>query len=318
MKRLTWRWFYCLVFASTIAHAADFDAMYIFGDSLSDNGNDLILTKLIGLNPAIPPSISPNRTYFEGRFSNGLISFEYLWRFLKQSDDARVTPSLATGLPKRKGAINFAFGGATSALLATTPEGVLVPGLLGQVEIFRVGLLGRKPPTRALFAIWIGSNDYVTAAPNPPATVVRNIKMSIQRLYRLGGRHFLVLNLPDLGLIPAAQAQGIAAALSEVSRVHNALLAQAIAELSSTLPRIEITSINVFALAQGVMGSTITAFPALETLVPNSSACLVLNPASCPDVPLTLTQPFFYWDAEHPTTYIHSILGTAMFDALSE
>ncbi len=78
---------------------------------------------------------------------------------------------------------------------------------------------------------------------------------------------------------------------------------------------INIISIDVFSLGQSLLGSTITAIPALETLVPGSSSCLLLNPATCPDVPLALTLPFFYWDIEHPTTYIHGILGRAMYDA---
>jgi phospholipase/lecithinase/hemolysin len=307
----------CSIFAVTAsAQTARFNAMYVFGDSLSDTGNDLILTKLIGLNPAVPPSESPHRTYYEGRFSNGPISFEYLWRLIKQNDQARVSPSLVYAQPGRNRAISYAFGGATSAYFATTPDGVPVTGLLSQVEAFRFGLLGRKPGQRALLAIWIGSNDYVTTTPNPPDEVVRNIKRAIKRLYQIGGRHFVVLNLPDLGLIPAAQAQGLGPVLSAVSRIHNALLAQAIAELSTTLPGIHITSIDVFTLGQSLLGSTITAIPALETLVPNSSSCLLLNPATCPDVPLALTHPFFYWDLEHPTTYIHGILGRAMYDAL--
>jgi phospholipase/lecithinase/hemolysin len=92
----------CSVFAVTAsAQTVRFDALYVFGDSLSDTGNDLILTKLIGLNPAVPPSESPHRTYYEGRFSNGPISFEYLWRLIKQNDQARVSPSFLRPLPGR-------------------------------------------------------------------------------------------------------------------------------------------------------------------------------------------------------------------------
>src|SRR6187551_100549 len=61
------------------ASAQTYDAFYVFGDSLADNGNDFIFTKRIGANPAIPPSESPFRTYFDGRFSNGYVAFEYLW-----------------------------------------------------------------------------------------------------------------------------------------------------------------------------------------------------------------------------------------------
>src|SRR5262252_8504583 len=60
-----------------------FTAFYVFGDSLVDNGNDFIASHQFGLDPAVPPSVSPNETYFKGRFSNGPIAFEYLWQMLE-------------------------------------------------------------------------------------------------------------------------------------------------------------------------------------------------------------------------------------------
>ena len=75
--------------------------------------------------------------------------------------------------------------------------------------------------------------------------------------------------------------------------------------------------IDVFALAQNLLGSTIGGIPALETLALGAGSCLLVNPVTCPDVPLSLNDPFFYWDVEHPTTYVHSVLGQAMYDTLS-
>ncbi len=309
----------CSLFVQpALAETPRLDAMYVFGDSLSDNGNDLILTKLLGVDPAIPPSETPHRTYFKGRFSNGPVAFEYLWRLVKQSPSAAVKPSLTLASPTQNGAISYAFGGATSGVAATTPGGFPVPGLLGQVDAFRLGLFGRRPPTRSLFALWVGANDYAVAVPASPEIVVGNIKQAIRRLYQSGGRNFLVLNLPDLGLTPVAQAQGVGAALSALSQFHNALLAQALAELAVTLPGIRVTPVDVFTIAQNLLGSTIFGFPALETLSPGASSCLLINPVSCPDVSLTLAEPYFYWDVEHPTTYVHSVLGQALFNQLSQ
>lgn len=314
---LVWLCLCSLFIPAAFAETPRFDAMYVFGDSLSDNGNDLILTKLMGISPAIPPSETPHRTYFQGRFSNGPVAFEYLWRMIRQNANAVVKPSLAFASPLQSGAINYAFGGATSGTSNVTPGGFPVPGLLGQVEAFRFGLLGRQAPTRSLFALWIGANDYAATVPGSPEVVVSNIKRAIQRLYQSGARNFLVLNLPDLGLTPVAQGQGVGAALSALSQFHNALLAQAIGHLQSTFPSARIIAIDVFALAQNLLGSTIGGIPALETLEPGAGSCLLLNPLTCTDVPLVLNDPFFYWDVEHPTTYVHGILGGAMYDKLS-
>src|SRR5437763_5451194 len=64
------------------AQVPNYDSFYAFGDSLADNGNDLITTKALGIDPPAPPSTSPHRTYFAGRFSNGPVAFEYLWQRL--------------------------------------------------------------------------------------------------------------------------------------------------------------------------------------------------------------------------------------------
>jgi phospholipase/lecithinase/hemolysin len=319
MKNLRYFVWLCLCTFAVQTASADtprYDAMYVFGDSLSDTGNDLILSKVIGITPAIPPSETPHRTYFRGRFSNGPVAFEYLWRLIKQNPNANVKPSFSFVLPSQSGAISYAYGGATSGVSATTPDGFPVLGLLGQVEAFRFGLFGRKPAPRSLFALWIGANDYALATPPSPAFVVGNIKLAIQRLYRIGGRQFMVLNMPNLGLTPIAQAQGLGDALGGLSLLHNGLLAQALSELSVSLPGIRITPVDVFALQLNVFGSTFGSVPALGLLSPGAESCLLRNPTSCPDVPLTLTDPFFYWDVEHPTTYIHGILGQAMYDAL--
>ena len=64
--------------ASAPAQIPQFDSFYVFGDSFVDNGNLFLLTKALGMEPAVPPSEHPNQTYFEGRFSNGYVEFEYL------------------------------------------------------------------------------------------------------------------------------------------------------------------------------------------------------------------------------------------------
>ena len=59
-------------------------AFYVFGDSFVDNGNVLIGTQLLGFAVPQPPSSSPHETYFQGRFSNGPVEFEYLeWQELR-------------------------------------------------------------------------------------------------------------------------------------------------------------------------------------------------------------------------------------------
>jgi phospholipase/lecithinase/hemolysin len=297
------------------------DAFYGFGDSLSDTGNDFLFTTLIGFDPAIPPS----GAYFQGRFSNGPVAFEYLWRLLKQNDSAAVRPILAGPGPNPtlKGGISFAFGGAESGVSNPVPGGFLVPGLLGQVEIFRDSLKGRKPRPHALYGVWAGANDYLSLShpPTAPTVVVGNITSAIERLHALGARRFIVLNLPDLGSLPIVQEQGLEAVFTQLTGVHNALLAQSLDGLEAQLAGVKIVRIDVFALTQALAGGIVDP-PALEFLTgdPGAPFCLFTNPATCPDVSseFELVDPYIFWDAEHPTTLVHGLLGRAMFEALQQ
>ena len=75
----------CLLLAATSAMAAapSFTGMYVFGDSLSDNGNVLALTG--GLYPPAP--------YFQGQFSNGPVAVEWL------ATGLQLAPASFTTLP---------------------------------------------------------------------------------------------------------------------------------------------------------------------------------------------------------------------------
>ena len=94
------------------------------------------------------------------------------------------------------------------------PGGLYVPGVLGQIELYRKALKGKSPKARALYVIWTGANDYLMSITDPnasraePREVVTNITKAIQALYSLGARNFLIPNLPDLGLTPMVQMKG--------------------------------------------------------------------------------------------------------------
>jgi len=307
------------------------DTIYIFGDSLSDTGNDIILTKAQRIFPAIPPSESPHRTYYNGRFSNGPVSVEYLWRLLKSDNSASLTPFLSKKGLKLDGGINLAFGGSTSGYVNQTPGGFYVPGVLGQVELFRKALKGKKPQAGALYVIWTGANDYITGATDQPAEVVANITKTIETLYSLGARNFLVPNLPDLGLAPIIQSEGSEKILefSQFTEIHNDLLNRAGDELKIKLRGSRIVIVDLYTVSQNLLSTgipptsehIITAPPALEVIAAGTEAvsCLFTDPTTCPDVNVTeAVPPFYFWDILHPTTLIHRLFGQAMFNSLKD
>ncbi len=302
-------------------HAAPYDLFVTFGDSLADTGNLFAMTQGLGFQPAVPPSRTPHRTYFEGRFSNGPVAFEYLWNAIRGGNNP-LTPVLRLGSVPRKGGVDFSFGGSSSGFVSQTPgsEGFFVPGLRGQVELY-LALKRGAVPKRTLAAIVTGSNDYLTTPPTPPASppdVVANIVAAIERLHAAGVNTIVVLNLSDLGAVPLVSAQPPEqrAGLTALSTAHNVLLAHALEDLSARRPKLRLVPVDVNEVIAGVPGGMNFDVPAVDTLVAGwpypfpASACLFVDATTCPDVPtLDVGDAFFFWDAVHPTTAVHGGLA---------
>jgi phospholipase/lecithinase/hemolysin len=325
---------------SSAASAQTYDAFYAFGDSLADNGNDHLFTKRIGAQPAIPPSDAPFRSYFNGRFSNGYVAFEYLWDMLggqAPGTPGGLKPFLAAPILPLNAGLNFSFGGTGTPFLDQTPGGLYLPGLRGQVELFRIGLLGRKPPKKALYAIVSGANDYRVDQYNTPLgvpAVVGNIIASIETLYDIGARDVLVLDLPDLGLLPGAGPT--ASQQTALSAAHNQALEAALDALQQRHPRLTIFRgrfAEAFALLPPVALANI-GVPALDAAfaqagMPNPypfprSACLFVDPTLCQNVPTSAVfpqvfnapLPFVFWDVVHPTALAHQVLAQYLYSVI--
>jgi phospholipase/lecithinase/hemolysin len=313
-----------------IASAQPFDSMYVFGDSLVDTGNIYAYTRALGIDPPGPPSVSPHRTYFNGRFSNGPVSVEYLWHSLSGNPPGTpggLQPILALpggGTPR---AVNFAFGGTGTPFLDRIPGGLWAPGLRGQVAMFGAALAGRRPSPGALFVIATGSNDYRDDefnTPFSPLRVVFNIVDSIDKLYKLGARNVMVFDLPDTSYLPGGDPDGAA-----LAQVHNALLKLGLSGLAERHPDLRIIPIALNDLFPVLISAGfVPGVPALGPLVPAPGLngvfayeCLFVLPAACQDAPFDvigiLGVPFLFWDVVHPTTDAHQALGQFMFNALT-
>lgn len=263
------------------AIAADFSALYVFGDSLSDTGNVFRFTG------------QPQPPYFAGRLSDGPVWIDYL------AEDLNLTPTLLAnvlfdGDPFPDG-INFAIGGST-----TGTENSIVPGfstgLQAQLSLFAQGLGGDPVDPDALYIVWGGANDYLpvdsgfTPSTTPEPTV-DNLVASITALAALGARNFLVPNLPTLGQVPLVAGTPLSPLLNGLSDSHNALLATRLATLETLFPSVNLTLLDVNSLFNqalaGDFGFTTVDTPCLTTVV-------------CSD-----PQTHLFWDAVHPTTAAH-------------
>ena len=323
----------CLFPALTNAQVPRFDSMYVFGDSLNDNGNVLIQSRIFHDNPPVPPV----GAYFEGRFANGFIAVEFLWESLSgygPDSSRRLKPFLAAPLLRSEGAIDFAYGGTGTPLLDQTPGGMWAPGLKGQVELFKLALLGRKPSSRSLYVIATGANDYRDDpfnVPMDPEEVAHNIEEAIGSLYKIGARDVMVLNLPDLGKVPANMVDPAtgepdplrSAAATELSGLHNEALDGALARVRVRYPRLHLIPVDLdipFAQLRVALDPQ-WPVPAMETIAPGTSPCLFVDPSTCPDLPdsaFNVDLGFLFWDVVHPTTQAHRHLGQYLFDQLTQ
>jgi len=188
-----------------------------FGDSLSDNGN-IYSYSLKTL---------PKNGYWQGRFTNGYTWVELLAQKLE--------------LPL----INNAEGGAgsqfTNALMNIVPPAnfdeissplvgdyFFIPSIERQVDNyleFANFYSNDNEQGQILFTMLIGGNDYLNNW-HDPNMVTDSIRLSLERLIAIGGRHFLIPKFPDISYTPRVQQQG-AKAIADIRRktvLHNAIL----------------------------------------------------------------------------------------------
>jgi outer membrane lipase/esterase len=282
-------------------------ALFVFGDSLSDQGNAYIATG------GFPPA-----PYAE-RASNGPVAVETL--------ASRLGVPLA---PSQTGGTNYAYVGALTGptvIPGTNPPVATdnyVAVAYGQPSLFGTGILsqvssflGSGPafdPNGALFFVWGGPNDFfVDPSAATAASAVNNLATAIGMLYGAGARRFFVPNMPDLSLTP----YGLAlpppqrAGLQALSAGFNDGLAMALDSLAP-LPGIDITAFDIFALL-----TAISADPSAFGFANAQNGCVTGDLASggtvCAD-----PSSYVFWDSVHPTTAAHAVLGDAFARAVPE
>lgn len=247
--------------------AATYSDMFVFGDSLSETGN----FEAIGIGGLVYPA-----PYATGRFSNGPVWVEHLAGNLGLS----VSASAAGGN-------NYAWGGARTG----GQPGPLPPFDLGvQALAYLVGTGGVADPD-ALYVVWGGGNDALAGDVAGSASDIGSI---ITSLANAGANHFLVPNLPEIGL-PFTQ--------------FNSDLAAEIVTLNTTLS-INLTAFDAAGLFNEFLADAIgggTTFGFVDAVTPCFSGGTV-----CAD-----PDSFVLWDTVHPTAAAHTIIGQRAFEALT-
>ena len=289
-----------LVLVAVVAQAQQYTKVVVFGDSLSDTGNDAVLSVLqFGV-----PIPGPVADYTLGRFTDGADTLppaqNYFGVWVEQL--AASLPAHPAVVASLEGGTNYAFGFAKTG--SGTTQLTFAPGL--SIEVENVGqqiddYLATHPQidSHTLFVVWAGANDVLEAG--SPGDVVNgavNEIHDIQRLIQAGATQFLVPNLPPLGLVPRFNTSPTAAATeTQASALYNVTLDAGV----SFLPllnfgrRLTINRLNTFALLKEIVASP-SKFGLLDAT--DSSQGMPVDPDT-----------FLFWDDLHPTTRGHNILG---------
>ncbi|XP_031265365.1 GDSL esterase/lipase 1-like [Pistacia vera] len=232
-------------------------ALFIFGDSIFDAGNNNYINTTLRVN--FWPYGETFFKYPTGRASNGRLIPDFIAEYAK-------LPLIPTFLPFYKDqfvyGVNFASSGAGA--LAETQRGYVID-LNTQLSYFKLvekqlkqklGDAGAKRLlSKAVYIFSIGTNDYLVPLFTNSSVlqsdysrkkyigmVIGNLTTTIKEIYEIGGRKFGFLNLDDLGCLPLIRAivpgssGSCLESVSELAKLHNKALSEVLPELESQLP----------------------------------------------------------------------------------
>lgn len=293
---------FCITF---LAYAENsYRNVFIFGDSLSDTGN---LASLIGPLPA---------PYYQNRVSNGPLAVDILTE--KLGTDAN--PSLhLVGLNSGS---NYAVAGAK----ASGNEPV---DLDTQLLSFKVNH-GYIAPADALYVILIGGNDIRSALyeeDNTAASLIINtantkIKNLVKSLHEIGAKSFLVLNAPNIALLPETQLMAVETNNTElvnrayrITRLFNKKLEKTVDQLKEETAA-HIIEFNLFKLFNKIVANAIDELDFIN----NTDACFSsVTYTYHPDCNYGLNaDKFVFFDEIHPTEKVHALFGNAFYKKIKE
>lgn len=280
----------------------------VIGDSLSDSGNlpETTIANIPLLSTLIVATSSPKT---DGTtwpvWLNDLLYRDWL-------------------LPSSQGGTNYAVAGAvTSGSVPIPPFPFnfpvqLIPSLTLQVD----EITPKVDRDRPVF-IFGGANDFIEIgfigiSPDQPTLSAENISKIVDNIHNLDFKTQIVINLPDLGDVPALSSGAFHINNPDINLVraygleYNALLAQALAKKDFPVLGIDAEALLSDIVANpGSYGFTNVTDPTPTTQYDFNN---ILNP---PTVGSPTDGYLFYYDGLHPTSKAHRTLAEFIFTTLA-
>jgi len=285
------------VFITPITWASSFSGMYVFGDSLSDQGNFFTISSTTPPFEPTPPLEYSDGTNF-GRFTNGLNYIDYLSTELGVPSTPVVT-----------GGTNFAYGGARMTTHPYLPFG----SLWDQYNQYLA--LGISDPG-ALYVVWAGANDLADflisggQTPGPIDSLAILISV-VDGLALSGAKNILLPNIPDLGIVPMIMSGGMRNQVAtDLTESFNEGLELGVSSLEALYADVNFIRFDIFSILNQIFadpesaGFTNVHDAAYSEFVEPGGA-VVPNP-----------EEYLSWDGFHPTTAAHQIIAGQMARAV--
>jgi len=292
---LAWAFAYFLVPVSEAL--AGYSSLFVFGDSLSDSGNNAAALQQITPVPIPGNSFIPTFPYASGDYTD-----DRVWaQIIAASLGLSANPSLLGGT-------DYAFGGATTGPLDTIP-----PSLETQVALF-LSQHGPVIPGDALYAVEGGGQNARNALAatagcggnlaciggiiqSTTAGFVGDIETIDSELEAAGAKNILLWNVPDIGKTPAVLAAGELASMlgTTIASTMNLALSAAI----GSDPDVKLFD------AFGLVNDAVTD-PGAFGLSNVTDACAQFS--AC----IVDPSKFLFWDGIHPTSATEAIISDAI------
>ena len=286
---------------SVFASAATLNKVIVFGDSLSDNGN--LYEYMKHQLPMSPP-------YYKGRMTNGPVWIELLTQSY-YADDFNMH------------LVDYAYAGA-SVEEGNDDEPLFTLG--SEIDSYLLAHQNTADED-ALYVLWISANNYLALPEDAEQALInvdRGIKRGLQRLADNGAKHFLILNLPDLGQTPVAREMDATNKLTNFTNRHNEQLLKTVESLKTSYPAVQWLHFDV----RGALDEMLTQ-PArngfnnvkdscLDSLNVKPSVKVALNIASTVKVrgANVTCEGYLFFDFVHPSSIAHQILANRIRELL--
>ncbi|KAL1824913.1 hypothetical protein DCAR_0313021 [Daucus carota subsp. sativus] len=311
-------------------------AMFVFGDSLIDNGNNNNLASLAKAN-YYPYGID-FRGGATGRFSNGYTMVDEIAELL----GLPLTPAYSQASQEDQMLHGVNYASAAAGILDITGRNFVgrIP-FNQQLKNFENTLdritdnLGAPDVAQALakciFFVGMGSNDYLNnyLMPNYPTRnqfnaqqyadlLIQQYKGQLTRLYNLGARKVIIGGLGLLGCIPSILSQSNSGHCSEeVNQLvlpFNTNLKTMVNNLNTNLPGSKFIYIDIHNMFQDIIrNSRLYGFSVVDR------GCCGIGRNRGQITCLPFQQPcrnrnqYVFWDAFHPTAAVNIMMGRKAF-----